>query len=204
MARDFRAAQISVIRRVETALGDESPVRRQQHAVHRAARFTDILVDCSAREISCADAAAPADRGLSRLLFIERRPLTASTEVPERDSSRMRPSRLDQTVVENRGEIERAFQYNAVGLHRNKKVVNSTIIEKGRLRTHRSRKRSEQHDLSCRSSATAAHFRHSAIASEGFAAEGIRPGFTLCSRRANEESAAIAEDCDGLVAVPRV
>ena len=44
------------------------------------------------------------------VLFIERRPLAAIHQVPEQEQlPKMRPSRLDQAVVENRGEIERSL-----------------------------------------------------------------------------------------------
>ena len=58
----------------------------------------------------------------------------------------MRPSRLDQTVVENRGKIERAFQYNAVGFHRDEEVVQLDDRREDAFVAHRSRK-VEQHDI---------------------------------------------------------
>ena len=56
----------------------------------------------------------------------------------------MRPSRLDQAVVENRGEIERTFQYDAIGLHRNEEVVQFDDRGEDAFIAHRSRK-VEQH-----------------------------------------------------------
>ena len=58
----------------------------------------------------------------------------------------MRSSRLDQTVVENRGEIERAFQHDPVGFHRNKEVVQFDDRGEDAFIAHRSRK-VEQHDV---------------------------------------------------------
>ena len=58
----------------------------------------------------------------------------------------MRPSRLDQTVVENRGEIERAFQHDPVGFHRDEEVVQFDDRGEDAFVAHRSRK-VEQHDV---------------------------------------------------------
>ena len=81
------------------------------------------------------------------VLLIERRPLAAIHQVPEQEQlPKMRPSRLDQTVVENRGKIERAFQYNAVGFHRDEEVVQLDDRREDAFVAHRSRK-VEQHDI---------------------------------------------------------
>ena len=75
------------------------------------------------------------------VLLIERRPLAAIHQVPEQEQlPKMRPSRLDQAVVENRGEIERAFQHDPVGFHRNKEVVQFDDRREDAFIAHRSRK----------------------------------------------------------------
>jgi len=148
MARKFQHGADLRHQAVETALGDESPVGRQQRTpVHRAARFLNILVEVAPHGNMRAQMPQPQLIEDFLVLLIERRPLAAIHQVPEQEQlPKMRPSRLDQTVVENRGEIERAFQYDAVGLHRNKEVVQFDDRREDAFIAHRSRK-VEQHDV---------------------------------------------------------
>lgn len=125
MGRKFQYGADLHHQAVETALGDESPVWWQQRTpVHRAARFLNILVEVAPHGNMRAQMPQPQLIEDFLVLLIERRPLAAIHQVPEQEQlPKMRPSRLDQAVVENRGEIERAFQHDPVGFHRDEKVV---------------------------------------------------------------------------------
>ena len=148
MARKFQYGADLRHQAVETALGDESPVGRQQRTpVHRAARFLNILVEVAPHGNMRAQMPQPQLIEDFLVLLIERRPFAAIHQVSEQEQlPKMRPSRLDQTVVENRGKIERAFQYNAVGFHRDEEVVQFDDRGEDAFIAHRSRK-VEQHDI---------------------------------------------------------